>query len=86
MRLLSLGTTPPAVGGVLAAFMGGMAIGAWSAGRAVLQRLPPVVAFAGLELWVGVYALVTPLILDGVHRLDPGAQLVMGLILSLIHI
>lgn len=80
MLLLSLGTTPPAVGGVLAAFMGGMAIGAWSAGRAVLQRLPPVVAFAGLELWVGVYALVTPLILDGVHRLDPGAQLVMGLI------
>ena len=37
-------------------------------------------AFAGLELWVGVYALVTPLILDGGHRLDPGAQLVMGLI------
>ena len=36
MLLLSLGTTPPAVGGVLAAFMGGMAIGAWSAGRAVL--------------------------------------------------
>jgi len=54
------------------------AIRAWSAGRAVLQRLPPVVAFAGLELWVGVYALVAPLLLDGVYRLDPRAQLVMA--------
>lgn len=36
LLLLSLGTTPVAMGIVLAAFMGGMAIGAWTAGSTLV--------------------------------------------------
>ena len=48
LLLLLLGTTPMAMGIVLGAFMGGMAVGSWSAGRALIRRLEP--SFEGLKL------------------------------------
>ena len=54
LLLLSLGATAVAVGAVLGAFMGGMAIGAFLAGRPFVARLDPILAYALLEGWAGV--------------------------------
>jgi spermidine synthase len=54
---LQLGHTVAAASTVLAAFMGGLAIGAWIAGR---RRLPSLRAYAILELVVAAAALLLP--------------------------
>jgi spermidine synthase len=64
LRLLALwmGHTTGAVGTVLAAFMGGLAAGAWAGGR-VAGRLTPsqaLRAYAGLELTIAVCAAALP--------------------------
>ena len=64
LLLLSLGTTPVAMGVVLAAFIGGMAMGAWTAGRRFVRRFSPVVLYAGLEAWIG-YLLQIPMGVEG---------------------
>ena len=66
LLLLAIGTTASAVGVVLAAFMGGMAAGSALAGSRRAARLDPVVTFALLEGFVGIYALLSPPILDGI--------------------
>ncbi|HSF18054.1 MAG TPA: tetratricopeptide repeat protein [Vicinamibacteria bacterium] len=60
LLLLHFGATATAVGVVLSAFMGGMAIGSALAGRRFIARLDPVMTFVVLEAFVGLYALVTP--------------------------
>jgi len=54
---LQLGHTVAAASTVLAAFMGGLALGAWAAGR---LRAPSLRAYAILELVVAVAALLLP--------------------------
>ena len=66
LLLLAIGTTATAVGVVLGAFMGGMALGSALAGRRWVSRLDPVIAFAALEGFVGAYALSSPPILEGI--------------------
>ena len=83
LLLLSLGTTPVAMGVVLAAFMGGMAIGAWMAGRGLVRRLPPVAVYAGLEAWIGLYALATPWLFRVLDGAPPGGQLALGVLVLL---
>jgi spermidine synthase len=80
LLLLSLGTTPVAMGAVLGAFMGGMALGSWLAGRRLLQRLSPVAVYAALEAWIGLYALLTPWLLRWVDLVSPAAQLTLGVL------
>ena len=58
---LQLGHTVAAASTVLAAFMGGLAIGAWLAGKAAPGTLR---AYAALEIVVAVTALVLPLALS----------------------
>jgi spermidine synthase len=61
---LSMGHTAGAVGIVLAAFMGGLAAGAWYAGR-IAESLPSARAlrvYAWLELAIGGWAVLVPLI------------------------
>jgi spermidine synthase len=80
LLLLALGTTATAVGIVLAAFMGGMAVGSASAGSRRVARLDPVVTFAALEGFVGIYALVSPFVLDRISGIpSTGAQFVAAL-------
>ena len=57
---LQLGHTVAAASTVLAAFMGGLALGAWVAGRRVA---PSLRAYAMLEIGVAVAALLLPLAL-----------------------
>ena len=80
LLLLSLGTTPMAMGVVLGAFMGGMAVGSWCAGRAPIRRLAPLTVYAGLEAWIGLYALTTPFVLRLVDLAPPGFQLALGVL------
>jgi spermidine synthase len=80
LLLLALGTTATAVGVVLAAFMGGMAAGSALAGKRWVARLDPVVAFASLEGFVGLYALGSPSILSAIAGISsPGARLASAL-------
>jgi spermidine synthase len=73
---LQLGHTVAAASTVLAAFMGGLAVGAWLAGRFVTRRtnaapdlpepasLPhPMQIYAGLEVVIALLALLLPLML-----------------------
>jgi spermidine synthase len=67
MRALSLtlSVTVYAATTVLCAFMGGLALGAWLAGR-VADRLPrPLLAFGLAELGVGISGLLVPAALAG---------------------
>ena len=63
---LSMGHTAAAVGTVLAAFMGGLAAGAWAAGRLTrsLGLRRAVRTYAALEAFVGGCALLLPVALD----------------------
>jgi spermidine synthase len=83
LLLLSLGATATAVGAVLAAFMGGMAIGSALAGTRPVARLDPILTFAALEGFVGAYALASPPILDVISGMArPGTQF-LGALLAL---
>jgi predicted MFS family arabinose efflux permease len=57
MLAVTLGGTAPAVAAVLAAFMGGLALGSALGGRLVDRFGRPLLWYAGLELFVGLYAL-----------------------------
>ncbi len=65
-RHLSLvfGTSQLAISTLLAAFMGGLALGAFAAARWSPRARDPLLAYAALEALVAVYALVFPWILD----------------------
>ncbi|HXV61019.1 MAG TPA: tetratricopeptide repeat protein [Vicinamibacteria bacterium] len=60
LLLLHFGATATAVGVVLSAFMGGMAVGSALAGRRFITRFDPVMTFILLEAFVGLYSLATP--------------------------
>ena len=83
LLLLSLGTTPAAVGVVLGAFMGGMAIGSYLAGWRVFTRHDPIVIYALLEGWVGAYGLASPALLRAVDAAPPELQFGVALLLLL---
>jgi len=61
---LVFGTSQFAVATVLAAFMGGLATGGFWAARSADHLLRPLARYAWLELAIGAYALIFPLLLD----------------------
>ena len=63
-RMLGLvfGVTTLAISAVLAAFMGGLALGSTIAARLVARIARPVRAYALIEIAIGVYALAVPLL------------------------
>ena len=66
---LSMGHTTAAVGTVLAAFMGGLALGAWSGGRvaASLSSQRALRAYAWLEVTIAACALLMPFAADALE-------------------
>jgi spermidine synthase len=66
---LSMGHTSRAVGILLAAFMGGLAVGAWTAGRSASSMTPAraLRAYALLEAFIAACALILPALLAAVH-------------------
>jgi spermidine synthase len=78
-RSLSLifGVTAFAAATVLAAFMGGLALGSWALGRGVDRQKHPLLVYAVLETGIGLYALLVPTLFESLqgpylllHRLD----------------
>src|SRR5687767_15876014 len=68
---LVFGTSELAVATVLAAYMGGLALGAWAVERWLPRIRRPVLVYAGLELGIGAsaVALVPGLLLASDHLL-----------------
>src|SRR5512145_677102 len=70
-RMLGLvfGATTIAVSTVLAAFMGGLALGSALAGRLASRITKPVSAYGWMEIGIAVYALLVPLMFQAVDSL-----------------
>ncbi|MBI2834660.1 MAG: fused MFS/spermidine synthase [Acidobacteria bacterium] len=70
LRILGLvfGVTTYAATTVLASFMGGLAVGSVLAGKIADRVRNPLRWFAGAEALVGVTALLSPVLLDALHR------------------
>ncbi len=66
MLILIFGSTTFATSTVLAAFMGGLALGSYLFGKWIDKREDPLRVYALLELLTGLYALALPLILKGI--------------------
>src|SRR5215212_6927630 len=63
MLTLVFGSTTLAVSTVLTAFMGGLGLGSFLAGKLADRLKTPVYAYAAAEAAVGVYALLVPLVI-----------------------
>lgn len=81
--LISIGATAIAVGAVLGAFMAGMAIGSFVAGRSFFTRRDPILTYALLEGWIGVYSLITPYLLRITASASPVIQFAFAVIVLL---
>jgi len=79
-RILSLvfGVTAYAVATVLAAYMGGLALGSYLAGRWADRRIRPLRDYGVLEVAIGAAGALTPLLLAALHHLTPGMQRAAG--------
>jgi spermidine synthase len=64
-----MGNTTFAITTVLCAFMAGLALGSYLAGRIVDRRNDPLRVFAFLEGTIGVYCLLLPWLIDGMQPL-----------------
>src|SRR5260221_9322624 len=62
MLTLVFGSTTLAVSTVLTAFMGGLGLGSFLAGRFADRLKTPVRAYAALEASIGLYALLVPVV------------------------
>lgn len=61
---LVFGATSPAITTVLTAFMLGLALGSWGAGRWARRWGNPLRAYAWIELGIGAYAVAFPFLLE----------------------
>ena len=59
---LQFGSTSLAVSTVLTLFMGGLALGAWVAGRHADHTMSPLTTYGLIEIALALYALITPVL------------------------
>ena len=73
-RLLTLvfGSTTLAVSTVLTAFMGGLGLGSFLAGRIADRLKTPVKTYALTEAAIGIYALLVPMVVSFYPAPEPG--------------
>jgi len=64
----SFGSTIQSVTTVVAAYMGGLGLGAWLFGRRVDRTPRPAVLYGRLEIAIGVFGILSPLVLGLAHR------------------
>jgi len=69
MLELVFGVTSFAVATVLAAFMGGLALGSFWGGKYVDKRGNPLAVFGGLQIGIAVFALIFPILVAGLTHL-----------------
>src|SRR5881296_394190 len=81
VRLLyqAFGSTLESVTTVVAAYMGGLGLGAWLLGRRGDRHPRPAALYGGLEIAIGVFGLVSPFVLALTHRIYVSAAGALGL-------
>src|SRR5438477_12500699 len=70
----SFGSTIQSVTTVVAAYMGGLGLGAWLLGRVADRSPRPAVLYGWLEIAVGVFGIVSPLVLGLAHWIYIGTS------------
>jgi spermidine synthase len=78
MLTLVFGSTTLAVSTVLTAFMGGLGLGSYLAGKFADRLKTPVRAYAAVEASIGVYALLVPVIISFYPALNRGLWSAFG--------
>jgi spermidine synthase len=66
---LGLGHEMPSLLAIVSAFFGGLALGAWQLDRRIARSPAPHRIYAALELAIGVWGVVTALLLDEINAL-----------------
>ncbi len=69
MLYQTFGSTIQSVTTVVAAFMGGLGLGAWLLGRFADRQSRPAAVYGWLELGIAAFAVVSPLVLRGAHAI-----------------
>jgi predicted membrane-bound spermidine synthase/alkylhydroperoxidase/carboxymuconolactone decarboxylase family protein YurZ len=64
----SFGSTIQSVTTVVAAYMGGLGLGAWVLGRFADRSRKPAALYGWLEIAIGVFGIISPLVLGLAHR------------------
>ncbi|MCY3023502.1 MAG: hypothetical protein NTW87_31365, partial [Planctomycetota bacterium] len=59
---LVFGNTAQSLSAVLTAFMGGLAVGSYAAGRLCTRIKRPLLVYGSLELFIGLYCALLPLL------------------------
>ncbi|MGH7522222.1 MAG: fused MFS/spermidine synthase [Gemmatimonadales bacterium] len=68
----SFGSTIQSVTTVVAAYMGGLGLGAWVLGRFADRSRRPAALYGWLEIAIGVFGIISPLVLGLAHRIYIG--------------
>ena len=68
----SFGSTIQSVTTVVAAYMGGLGLGAWALGRVADRSQKPAVLYGWLEIAIGLFGILSPLVLGLAHWLYIG--------------
>src|SRR3989454_8639862 len=68
----SFGSTIQSVTTVVAAYMGGLGLGAWLLGRRADRSPRPAVLYGWLEIAIGVFGILSPLVLGLAHAIYIG--------------
>ena len=63
----SFGSTIQSVTTVVAAYMGGLGLGAWALGRRVDRTPRPAALYGWLEIAIGIFGILSPLVLGLAH-------------------
>lgn len=63
----SFGSTTQSVTTVVAAYMGGLGLGAWALGRRADRTPRPAVLYGWLEIAIGIFGILSPLVLGLAH-------------------
>src|SRR2546426_8174707 len=75
----TFGSTIQSVTTVVAAYMGGLGLGAWLLGRRADRHARPAALYGRLEIAIGVFGLVSPFVLALAHRVYVSAAGALGL-------
>ncbi len=75
----TFGSTIQSVTTVVAAFMGGLGLGAWLLGRVGDRHPKPAALYGWLEIAIAVFGVLSPLVLALAHRVYVGAAGGLGL-------
>ena len=75
----TFGSTIQSVTTVVAAYMGGLGLGAWLLGRRADRHARPAALYGWLEIAIGLFGLASPLVLAFAHSVYIGAASAYGL-------